>query len=311
MSLLILTGDNAYQISSELKQVRAKFKASFPEGEMLHLDASEGEWQQLKSVLEARSLFAENRLVVAEGFLLGHEVEEVEKLADEMRADQLTELIVVEKSLDKRTKLYNWLKKQPEAKDYAKLNGSSMFNWASDYAKLAELKLSRENLETVLRYSNEDQFNIANNLDKLALVGGEVGAGVINELVQDQSKTSSFSLIESAFRGDSLATENNFQALIDQGEEPHAILGLLAWQINLIVTASHVPVSERRNFAAEFKISEYAFSKSASLEDKLSKGEIKELLESVAKLDVDSKSKSIDLERSLLNLLLKTAAKFS
>ena len=310
MGLVILAGDGAYEMSEIIKNQKADFLAKHPGGEVEYLDSEAADLTRLKTVLDSRSLFASNRLVFAEGYLLGQDVDEVEKLLEISRTDDLTELIVIEKSLDKRTKLYTWLKKQPEFKECSKLSSVKLTDWARGYAREIDLNINSDQIETVVRYSGEEQFSVKNNLDKLSLVGGEISLGVIKELVQDQSKASSFSLIEHAFRGDSAGTERAYKALIDQGEEPHAILGLLAWQVNLLAVASQVPKPDRREFAAEFKISDFAFSKAAALADQLSKQDIKELLEATAKLDVDSKSKSIDMERSLLAMLLKVAGKF-
>lgn len=239
--ITVLAGDNSFEVSRALDALRAAF-----DGEPELVDGSELELRKLPDLVMGGTLFASKRLVI------------MKRLADNKtiwpvfddwigRVSDDVQLVLVEPTLDKRTKTYKLLKANADMRDYPV--------WKDGDTRMAQQWLAREATDrgivldtasqrALIDQIGADQWQLHYALEKLAVLD-TVTPDIIRDVIDPTPTDSVFALFETALRADRAGVRRMISTL-EHTEEPYRVFGLLAGQVTQLaaLTLTDIPSAE-------------------------------------------------------------------
>lgn len=312
--ITILTGNNSYEIKSTVRQLTAKF-----EGSVERVDGTEIDLNRLADLLAGGGLFAERKLVIIDGLSGNKTIWPV--LGDWLsRVNDDTELVLIEEpSLDKRTSAYKALKKVAEIKEFTNWSDREQpkaIGWVIEQANERGLKLDRATAAELVRHCmvatgrpgrmDIDQWRLHHGIEKLRALDNPTPDDVKN-LIEAEPQENSFEILQLALSGNSDTLQERL-AVLRQTEEPHRLFGLLAnqtYQLALLVNTDKPAAA----VAADLGVHEYPVKRLQPLAQKLGKGGVKQLVDTMSEVDMKIKSSGHDTWQLVENLLLGLSSK--
>jgi DNA polymerase III delta subunit len=290
--ITLLTGENSFEVESELGQLVAAFDGT-PE----KFDGAELEARQLPDLLMGMSLFAEKRLVIIRGLSGSKQAwsalpELMERMSDDIH------LVLVESSPDKRTKTYKALQKSAEIKEFSpwtERDSGKAERWAVAEAKQMGVKLDTPSARLIVQRSLImpekgqpviDQWRIINSLEKLSVLN-EVTVEAVEKYIDVQPVESVFTLLETALKGN-LPVLRRLLDDLEPSEDPFKVFGLLtsqAFQLAALAVTDQSPNETAKAIGAH----PFVAGKLAPLARRLGQGGAKKTVLILAKADEDMK----------------------
>lgn len=224
--ITVLAGDNSFEVSRALDALRADF-----DGEPEVVDGSELELRQLPDLLMGGTLFASKRMVVmkrlADNKIIWPVFEDwMSQVSDDVR------LVLVEPTLDKRTKTYKLLKANADVRDYPvwkEGDTRTAQQWLAREATERGIVLDTASQRTLVEQIGADQWQLHYALEKLAVLD-IVTPDVIRDVIEPTPTDSVFALFDTALRADRAGVCRMISTL-ERTEEPYRVFGLLAGQV--------------------------------------------------------------------------------
>lgn len=309
--ITLLLGENSFEIERELGQLVAAF-----DGAAEKFDGAELDLRQLPDILMGVSLFAEKRLVIIRRLSENKPVWEA--LPDMLaRMSDDIHLVLVEPTVDKRTKTYKALQKVADIKEYAlwaERDRTKAEHWIKEEAGRMGMTLdttaARELLARSLVMSGKgqpviEQWHIMHSLEKLAVLD-KVTVETIRQYIDERPVDSVFSIFETALKGDPAAL-HELLSTIELREDPFRVFGLLSGQIFQLTTLAlgDKPTAE---VASAIGMHPFAASKLAPLAKKLSREQVREIVVAFAGADEAMKTSKGETWIVIEQALMKVAA---
>lgn len=286
--ITVLTGDNSFELSRALEVLRSGF-AGDPE----LVDGSELELRQLPDLLMGGTLFAAKRLVIIKRLA---DNKTIWPLFDEWlgRVSDDVQLVLVEPSLDKRTKTYKLLKANAEVRDYpAWKEGDTRTaqQWLAQEVAQRNLALTTDAQRVLVDQVGADQWQLHYALEKLAVLD-TVTAEVVREVIEPLPSDNVFALFDTALRADR-AGVHRMIATLQHTEEAYRVFGLLAGQVTQLaaLALSDAPAAE---IASQLGVHPFALSKLQSHARNLGRSGARRLVRAFADADHRLKTGSED-----------------
>lgn len=312
--ITLLTGENSYEIGQALGQLVATF-----DGASEKFDGSELEVRQLPDLLMGMSLFAEKRLVIIRSLATNKQAWEalpewLERISDDIH------LVLVESSIDKRTKTFKVFQKQAEVKEYklwTERDSAQAERWIVDEAKQRGVQFDASAAKVLLRRSLVatergqpviDQWRIVHALEKLS-VFDTVTPAVVEEYIDELPVDSVFSIFETALNGDREALHRLLTNLEPQ-EDPFKVFGLLSSQAFQLaaLTSSDTPAAE---VAKAIGVHPFALGKLAPFAKRLGKQQVAQVIKALTEADEALKRSKADpwvlIEQALMEVATTTS----
>ena len=224
----------------------------------------------------------------------------VERIADS------TELVIVEGILDSRLNYTKFIKKHAnDLQQFDVLDGHALAQWVIVTAKQQGATLSRADAQLLIDRVGPNQLLVANELQKLLLVNPVITKELILSFVPASPQSSVFAMLDMVIQGNVAEVSRLYQEQRDQGVEPQAIMGMIAWQLYILsVVAAHKEENPDA-IVKKAKISPFVVRKNLSLAKKLSKKQIIALLDVAISADYSIKTYKVKPEGGVLVLLLE------
>ena len=147
-------------------------------------------------------------------------------------------LVMEAKKLDLRTRFAQVLGRRGVVLRFPPLKGEAVRRWLKERAERLGKRLTPDAMELLLTLLGEDLRALSNELNKVALFVGRRGgveASDIEAVVGEQRARTVFELVEAVGKQRIEASLRCLSSLLEAGEEPLAILGMLARQIRLLI----------------------------------------------------------------------------
>lgn len=298
--ITLLVGSNRYEIAQALQHIEAAFSGT-PE----RIDGEAVELWQLPELLAGATLFSEKRLVIV------HDLSENTAVWSQLesflpRLDDDVHLVLVETSLDKRTKLYKALHAVADIHEYkawTERDGALAVAWVAATATRRGLSLDRKLADHLVRRVGVDQWMLAGALDKLALLD-VVTAEAIDDTVEPNPTENVFQLFELALSGKSQQLRQVL-ATLEQTEDPYRLFGLLAGQVfQLAALAAGEPAA---TVAKDIGAHPFVLSKLAPYASRLGATGTRQVVMAFSEADVAMKTSVADPWLLVERALAKTA----
>jgi DNA polymerase III delta subunit len=299
----LLTGENDFELTKKVAQLRANF-----DGSAERYDAADLSAEQLADIFAGQTLFALKRLVVIDQPSANSDLwHNLPAWNDRLSED--TVLVLVEPKLDKRTSTYKWLQKNADVQTYDLIDPrdtTKLVKWIEQYAKQHGVALTAHQARRLAARAGGRQWELSHAVDKLALLD-TVTDEWIDTVIEQQPMESVFALFETALNGDVERLAESLEQL-RQTEEPYRLFGLMVAQGLQLATLVYGDGNVQKVAADTGAKSSYPFQKLAPFANRLNKRQASELIKLLATADIRLKSSDADPWIVVENCLTRVAS---
>ena len=297
--IYFLHGDNDYLISRRVKELRQAFVREYSPGAITTIDGTEVAPADLASQLTALSLFDPYRLVIVSAVTaqagnwtmletnLAHIPEQTTVILTDIKALSKVHNLTITRTMKELRRLGATIEKFDLAKSSYQLRP-----WLEAELKRHRLSVERGVTDKLLELTageENQQARLELELDKLALLGGELMVRLVEQYVQPSPQTNAFAILEAGLAGDQAKVAQLLDRLIMTGEDSNRFLGLLASQALALAGVLT---------GAKVKLSPYQLNQTRQLAERLGDRQLSrrlgEVVEKLARLDGKMKQSAPD-----------------
>lgn len=301
--IITLTG-NEYAIKQTLQILSDRFTTKFGSHGYERIDGEQFEPTNLASLLQSGSLFASQRLVVLKDAAKNKAL--WESLGDWVgKTPSETTLVIIEPSIDKRTKTYKLLKAGTDFKEFGVPSDAELVQWLRSSAKKQGTELTVADAQYLLARVGPDQWQLSQELQKLA-AHNPITQELINDLVEPNLEGTAFELLDAALAGNKAKVQQLVTGLKYQ-EDPYKLFGLLASQVHTLAIVAAAGSRGADQIAKDSGLHPFVVRKTQGAAQKLGKERIKQIVADVATCDMQLKTTGVD-PWQLLSLALQKLA---
>ena len=288
--IYFLHGDNDYLISQRTKELRQAFAQEHGPGAITTIDGTEVAPADLASQLTALSLFDPYRLVVVSAVTaqtgnwtmletnLAHIPEQTTVILTDIKALSKVRNLTITRTMKELRRLGATVEKFDLAKSSYQLRP-----WLEAELERHRLSVKRGVTDKLLELTageENQQARLKLELDKLALLSGELTVRLVEQYVQPSPQTNAFAILEACLAGDQAKVAQLLDRLITAGEDSNRFLGLLASQALALAGVLT---------GAKVKLSPYQLNQTRQLAERLGDRQLPrrlgEVVEKLAQLD--------------------------
>lgn len=297
--IYFLHGDNDYLINRRVKELRQAFAREHSPGAITTIDGTEVAPADLTSQLTALSLFDPYRLVVVSAVTaqagnwtmletnLAHIPEQTTVILTDIKALSKVHNLTITRTMKELRHLGATIEKFDLAKSSYQLRP-----WLEAELKRHRLSVERGVTDKLLELTageENQQARLELELDKLALLSGELTVQLVEQYVQPSPQTNAFAILEAGLAGDQAKVAQLLDRLIMTGEDSNRFLGLLASQALALAGVLT---------GAKVKLSPYQLNQTRQLAERLGGRQLSrrlgEVVEKLAQLDGKIKQSAPD-----------------
>ena len=288
--IYFLHGDNDYLISQRVKELRQAFAREYSPDAITAIDGTEVAPADLASQLTALSLFDPYRLVIVSAVTaqagnwtmletnLAHIPEQTTVILTDIKALSKVRNLTITRTMKELGRLGATVEKFDLAKSSYQLRP-----WLEAELKRHQLSVERGVTDKLLELTageENQQARLKLELDKLALLSGELTVRLVEQYIQPSPQTNAFAILEAGLAGDQAKVAQLLDRLIMAGEDSNRFLGLLASQALALAGVLT---------GAKVKLSPYQLNQTRQLAERLGDRQLSrrlgEVVEKLAQLD--------------------------
>ena len=297
--IYFLHGDNDYLINRRVKELRQAFAREHSPDAITTIDGTEVAPADLTSQLTALSLFDPYRLVVVSAVTaqagnwtmletnLAHIPEQTTVILTDIKALSKVRNLTITRTMKELRRLGATVEKFDLAKSSYQLRP-----WLEAELKRHQLSVERGVTDKLLELTageENQQARLKLELDKLALLSGELTVRLVEQYVQPSPQTNAFAILEAGLAGDQAKVAQLLDRLIMAGEDSNRFLGLLASQALALAGVLT---------GAKVKLSPYQLNQTRQLAERVGDRQLSrrlgEVVEKLARLDGKTKQSTPD-----------------
>lgn len=218
-----------------------------------------------------------------------------------------TDLVFIEKHIDSRGKYLSNLKKLAEVREFAHLEGDALCEWVIEQANRMDGKISYKLAQILIDRVGTNHQLLVSELQKLILFNKNITLDSIELLTIYAPQSSVFAMLDSALAGNIPKALKLYNEQRTQGMEPQAILGMIAWQLNVLAIVKTADGMSPNDIASQAKLSPFVVRKNQNNAKRMSTRHIAELLEKAIETDYLLKTSNTKSDDALQALILAFA----
>jgi DNA polymerase-3 subunit delta len=200
---------------------------------------------------------------------------------------------------DKRTGYFKVLKSKSQLEEFDELDQRGLAAWLAEQAKKQGGQLSLGDANYLVERVGASQELLASELEKLLIYDAEISRESIDLLTVKTPQSKVFDLLDAAFGGNKKRALELYAEQRAQKVEPQFIMGMIAWQLELIALAHLGRGKTAIQIAKDAGVSPYPVQKAQRLADKLDRQKLTEMINTAAEFDYKSKTVTFDLDEAL------------
>jgi DNA polymerase-3 subunit delta len=308
--IYLIVGDNQYRVRQEIAKITRDFS-----GEVVRVDGAELTANSLADLVMGATLFSEHRTIIirdlSDNATLWQQFEQWTS-----RVSDTNNIILCEKSVDKRTKVYKSLLKSVrliEATQWTEREYRDAEAWLDKTAHQNNVLLQPRYLKELVRRATHaessgktiiDQSELYQALKSLSLLE-QIDDTSIDAVMPPDLSENIYELFATALGGDRAALMRMLEHL-KVTEEPYKVFGLIAsqwFQYAALCLARSTP----SEVAADLGVNAYGLQKLGSYRGLFTPSDLHALTQKIAQLDIATKSTVVDpwyqTERFLLEVV--------
>lgn len=262
----LLLGQDQWTKNQYIQKVKQEVLAS-PSDLMNYYEAKEKEVlvDQIKEVVETLPFFTEYKLIYLKdtGYFKPGRKEESEKF--EALLQNLPDYIVIlidEREVDKRNKLYKWVKAEAEVIEFDYPGEEAVVRLLQEKSKAESIKVEAQTLYYLVRNMPEDIDYILGEWQKLTSYVGEgtITKEIIDTICVFSLETRVFELVKRIASGKSDEALQIYSRMLQSKESPIGILVLIGRQFRVMYQVKYLKAKGQdvKQIAAQTKMPYFA-----------------------------------------------------
>lgn len=304
--ITVLFGANRLALQQRLAALKKQFTDQYSEAGVEEVSAERIQPEQLATLLSGVSLFAPQRLVVIKNLVQSNAL--AERFMELIASTSVeTQVLLVEQQLDKRTTLYKLLKKLATLEEFTELDETTAAEWAGSFAKNEGGRLDSRTARYLVAHVGSNQLQLKNELEKLIAYDPNITQATIDELVEKTPQESVFLLLELAFGGQKKAALELLDSMERAHDDPFQLVSMLIWQTHILAVVASAENTADAQIAKDAKLSPYVVQKTRALVRRLSRSQLKQIIDVIIACDTNLKTSSAEpwrvLEQALIQLV--------
>lgn len=303
--IIALTGTNSFALKQRLEELVSNFVAEHGELALEKIDAEAASENQILDAVQSLPFLASRKMVVLREPSASKEIQDrVEQIISS--TTETTDLIIHEPAPDKRTAYFKVLKSNTKLEEFGPLDSRNLAGWLVDEAKNQGGELSFQDANYMVERLGTDQQMLANELGKLLVYEPKISRATIDLLTEPAPQSNVFNLLDAAFSGNKKRALKLYEEQRAQKVEPQLIIGMIAWQLQLMALAKNAGRRTPAQIAADSGMKSYPIEKARTLAGRLSGDELNNLVSEALDIDYKSKTTALDLDEALKNYIVAT-----
>ncbi len=298
-----LTGENSLGLQTELRRLINEFVQAYGDLAVTPLDGEEVSYDRLYEALQSMPFLVDKKLAVLRTPSAQKEfAENVQDLLENV--GESIDIIVVEPKLDKRSSYYKYLKAHTTFKEFHELDANGLARWVVARAKEEGGTISTADARYLVERSGINQQLLDQELQKLVIYEPAVTRQNIDLLTEPAPQSTIFQLLDAMFAGNTKQAVRLYEEQRQLKVEPQQIIAMLAWQLHILALVKSAVAQSDALVASSAKLNPYVVSKTRTIAGKLSMRDIQKLVSEVLDIDLKSKTKGLNSDEALRNLLV-------
>lgn len=314
--LIFLFGEDSFQSSQKLKEIKDKFLLKDPAGSGLSIfdfAVSKSETASAISALETKNLLADKRLVVIKNILTAGAPAEAEKLLAFLKSqkglkdDQDTVAVFWEDGKVKKSVLLcKFLQKNARSQEFEKISGQKLEQWVLRQFREAghESQISQTALEKLVAYAGEDMRLLSQEVQKLAAygAGGMITEQAVETLVKANLNSNIFATIDALGANQKKTALDLLHRHLAGGEDPFYLLSMFVYQFRNLIKVADLKNNYGANeyaIAKAGKLHPFVVKKSLAQLRHFSWEQLRQIYQKLAQLDTAVKTGKIEIKLAL------------
>jgi DNA polymerase III subunit delta len=290
--IITLTGENTFAARQAERQLIAAFSAKHDPSGIERVDGETLDAARLPDLLQGATLFAPVRLVILKDVSANKPL--LEPLGDMLaRAADETTVVIADSNLDKRTKLYKFLKSKSNFQDFSLLDESKLVAWVQKGVKESSATISNTDALYLVRRVGHDQWQLRHEIDKLAHYSTPINRDSIDLLVEPHPEGTAFELLDAVFAGHTDKT-GVLLAALKNAEDPYKLFGLLASQVHALAVVAMAGTRPADQIAKDASIHPFVVRKTQAAVKRFGQARVTQIARLVADCDWQLKSTGAD-----------------
>lgn len=298
------TGSNHFLLQQSLNKHIDEFTRANGDHGLERLDGSQLTLEAFRSAVSSISLFTQQRCIIV------HNAGSIPEIADAVaafaeQADDTTDVIFVEPTLDKRTQYARQLKKHTDYKEFSDLNEYELSQWLLTVAQELGAHLQRQTADYLVKRVGPNQWLLHNEVHKLATYDSNITIQTIDMLTEPTPQSSIFALIDAIFSGQPKRALELYDDQRLQKIEPQQVLAMMLRQLHLIALVYTAPKTLRSaEIAKQAKLHPYVIEKAQAVTKQMTKQQLIHTIEQLRAIDRLQKTKPLQLDDVLRNMIV-------
>jgi DNA polymerase-3 subunit delta len=301
-----LTGENSFALQQALQRLVEVFVAEHGDLALERIDCEGITPDRVREAVTGAPFLAARKMTVLRGIGTNKQVQEqLEQLLKDV--PETTDVIIVEPRPDKRLAYYKFLKAHTELREFPALDAAGLARWLMETAKKRGGSLNLVDARYLVERIGTDQQLLSNELEKLLLHDPHIARTTIDLLTDPAPQSTIFQLLEAAFAGDRKKALDLYAEQRAQKVEPVQIIAMLAWQLHVLAAVKTAGTRGVDAIAKEARLNPFVVRKSQGVARSLTLVQLRTRIADLLRIDLQTKSTSIDADEALQHYLLTLA----
>ena len=306
--IVTLTGKNLLAIAVELNRIQSIHQKAHGANTIERYDGSDlDSTDYLLDAVRSISFLEPKKLVIVRDFFQSSKIiEGIETIVGQVA--ESTDLILVDAKLDKRSKVYSFLKNKTDFKSFEELSPYLLEKWVQDTAHENNAEIAIAEVRMLIDLVGTNQQHLESEIRKLSLYTKVISEQAITALVEPTPQSKIFTMLDALFNGQSKRAWELYQDQRAQGIEHQQIIAMITWQLQQLALAVLSPQKTESSLTSA-GMSPYGAKKSLQLARRMTKQDLRFYVSSLADIDYLIKT-SADGESALETFFSEVALKY-
>lgn len=305
--ILFLSGPESYLLRAKLVEIAAKAeKSGTDDSGIVRLDGGETKLGEVRAALTAGDLFSTGkRLVIVRDWLSSHPASDNEEFVKVLKETPKETIVAVAEAgqPDKRQSSTKQLIKLAEkAWTFEPLDPPAAARWLTTEAPKRGTKLPPAIARNIVAAVGPDLWTLSSELDKLATAAQgtpAVSEKMVEMLVTVETEGNVWTMVDALSNGDAGAAVRELTRLIDGGEPPLRVFGMVVRQYRILLGVKALEGTPPDVAAKRLGIHPFAAKQARRFTARFSEEDLKKIYDELAELDFQIKTGQRDPDAAL------------